>query len=72
MNNEYMKSYGFLGIGQFGSNVTKKFENVGYPCVVANSSTEDLKTRDAKNKLHFKNGQGCHKDRRKSKTTFER
>lgn len=67
MNNEYMKSYGFLGIGQFGSNVTKKFEHVGYPCVVANSSTEDLKTRDAKNKLHFKNGQGCHKDRRKSK-----
>ena len=45
MNNEYMKSYGFLGIGQFGSNVTKKFENIGYPCVVANSSTEDLKTK---------------------------
>lgn len=67
MNNDYMKSYGFLGIGQFGTNVTKRFEEVGYPCVVANSSTEDLMTRDAKNKLHFKNGQGCHKDRRKSK-----
>lgn len=67
MNKEYLKLYGFLGIGQFGSNVTKKFEEVGYPCVVANSSTEDLMTREAKNKLHFKNGQGCHKDRRKSK-----
>lgn len=67
MNNDYMKSYGFLGIGQFGTNVTKSFEEVGYPCVVANSSTEDLMTRNAKNKLHFKNGQGCHRDRRKSK-----
>lgn len=64
---EYMTFYGFLGIGQFGGNVTKKFEEAGYPCIVANSSIEDLATRNAKNKLHFRNGQGCHKNRKKSK-----
>lgn len=64
---EYLKLYGFLGIGQAGGNLTRKFEEFGYPCVVANSSTEDLMTRNAKNKLHFKNGQGCHKNRKKSK-----
>ena len=64
---EYINFYGFLGIGQFGVNVTKRFEEAGFPCVVANSSMEDLATRNAKNKLHFKNGQGCHKNRKKSK-----
>ena len=68
---EYIKFYGFLGIGQFGGNVTKKFEEVGYPCVVANSSVEDLATRSAKNKLHFRNGQGCHKNRKKSKALLK-
>ena len=64
---EYIQFYGFLSIGQFGGNVTRKFEEAGYPCVVANSSVEDLSTRNAKNKLHFRNGQGCHKNRKKSK-----
>lgn len=64
---EFIRFYGFLGIGQAGGNITKKFELAGYPCLVANSSTEDLRTRNAKNKLHFRGGQGCHKDRRKSK-----
>lgn len=64
---EYITFYGFLGIGQFGGNITKKFEEAGYPCVIANSSVEDLATRNAKNKLHFRNGQGCHKNRKKSK-----
>jgi len=63
----HIQFYGFLGIGQFGGNVTKKFEEAGYPCVAANSSIEDLATRNAKNKFHFRNGQGCHKDRKKSK-----
>lgn len=64
---EHISFYGFLGIGQFGGNVTRKFEETGYPCIVANSSIEDLATRNAKNKLHFRNGQGCHKNRKKSK-----
>lgn len=68
---EYVKFYGFLGIGQFGGNVTKGFEEAGYPCVVANSSVEDLATRNAKNKLHFRNGQGCHKNRKKSKALLK-
>ena len=38
---EYIKFYGFLAIGQFGGNLTKNFEEAGYPCVVANSSVED-------------------------------
>lgn len=64
---EHLKFYGFLGLGQAGGNLTQKFEDTGYPCVVANSSIEDLMTRKPKNKLHFKNGQGCHKNRKKSK-----
>lgn len=68
---EHVESYGFLGIGQFGGNVTRKFEEAGYPCVVANSSLEDLATRNAKNKLHFRNGQGCHKNRKKSKALLK-
>ena len=68
---EYRKYYGFLGIGQFGGNVTKRFEEANYPCVIANSSLEDLATRNAKNKLHFKNGQGCHKNRKKSKALLK-
>ncbi len=63
---EYMQFYGFLGIGQFGGNLLKKFEEE-FPCVIANSSVEDLATRNAKNKLHFRNGTGCHKNRKKSK-----
>lgn len=68
---EYINFYGFLGIGQFGGNVTKKFEETGYSCVIANSSLEDLATRNAKNKLHFKNGQGCHKNRKKAKALLK-
>lgn len=68
---DHVQFYGFLGIGQFGGNVTKKFEETGYPCVVANSSVEDLSTRGAKNKFHFRNGQGCHKDRKKSKALLK-
>lgn len=68
---EYITFYGFLGIGQFGGNLTKKFEEANYPCVVANSSVEDLATRNAKNKLHFRNGQGCHKNRKKSKALLK-
>lgn len=68
---EHIQFYGFLGIGQFGGNVTRKFEETGYPCVVANSSIEDLATRNAKNKLHFKNGMGCHKNRKKAKALLK-
>lgn len=64
---EYMQYYGFLGIGQFGGNLLKKFEEEEFLCVIANSSVEDLATRNAKNKLHFRNGTGCHKNRKKSK-----
>ncbi|MDD3362786.1 MAG: hypothetical protein PHW34_14055 [Hespellia sp.] len=69
---EYANFYGFLGIGQFGNNATRKFEEAGYPCVIANSSVEDLSTiKNAKNKLHFKNGSGCHKNRKKSKALLK-
>lgn len=69
---EYLTMYGFLGIGQFGGNITRKFEEAGYPCVVANSSREDLLTvRNAKNKFHFRNGSGCHKNRKKSKQLLQ-
>lgn len=65
---EYIQFYGFLGIGQFGGNITRKFEEAGFSCVVANSSEEDLFTlRNAKNKFHFRNGRGCHKNRKKAK-----
>lgn len=31
---EFIRFYGFLGIGQAGGNITKKFELAGYPCLV--------------------------------------
>jgi hypothetical protein len=68
-NGDYTKYYGFLGIGAFGGNATRAFESAGYPCIVANSSAEDLhQLKNAKNKIHFIGGSGCHKDRKKSKT----
>ena len=67
-NNDFMKNYGFLGLGAFGGNATRLFEIAGYPCIAANSSTEDLRQlKDAKNTMHFTGGSGCHKDRKKSK-----
>jgi cell division GTPase FtsZ len=72
MNNDFMKNYGFLGIGAFGGNATRLFELAGYPCIVANSSFEDLRQlKDANNKIHFIGGNGCHKDRRKSKVLLK-
>jgi hypothetical protein len=71
-NNDFKKSYGFLGIGAFGGNATRAFESAGYPCIAANSSTEDLQQlKDADNKLHFSGGSGCHKDRKKSKALLK-
>ena len=64
----HLKNYGFLGIGAFGGNITRQFEEAGYLCIVANSSAEDLKQiLNAKNKIHFNGGSGCHKNRKKAK-----
>ena len=68
---EYLSLYGFLSLGQAGGKLTKRFEEEGFPCVVANSSIEDLATRNAKNKLHFRNGTGCHKNRKMSKALLK-
>lgn len=71
-NNDFMKSYGFLGLGAFGGNATRLFELAGYPCIAANSSMEDLRQlKDAKNTMHFIGGNGCHKDRKKSKALLK-
>jgi len=71
-NNEFMKNYGFLGLGAFGGNATRLFELAGYPCIAANSSTEDLRQlKDVKNTMHFIGGSGCHKDRKKSKALLK-
>ena len=60
---EYKSQYGFLGIGQFGGNIARKFAEAGYLCIVANSSQEDLDTiANVENIFHFQNGKGCHKD----------
>jgi len=71
-NNDFMKNYGFLGIGAFGGNATRPFESAGYPCIAANSSSEDLRQlKNANNKIHFIGGSGCHKDRKKSKALLK-
>ena len=71
-DNDFMKNYGFLGIGAFGGNATRPFEAAGYPCIAANSSSEDLsQLKGASNKLHFAGGSGCHKDRGKSKALLK-
>lgn len=53
-----------LGIGQAGSNIAHGFEELGYNVAYVNSSIEDLNSiKNAKHRIHIRNGEGASKDR---------
>lgn len=65
-------SVGFIAIGQAGGNIGKIFERKGYSVFYINTSQEDLDTlKDTKFKYHIKGGEGCNKNRNKSKEILQ-
>lgn len=64
---------GFLAIGAGGGNVGVQFYEAGYPSLFINSAQLDLDSLtdvDEKYKYHIPGGEGCNKDRKKSKELF--
>jgi len=53
-----------LGLGAAGSNIAHGFEELGYNVAYVNSSIEDLNSiKNAKHRIHIRNGEGASKDR---------
>lgn len=58
----------FIAVGQAAGNIGSLFERKGYTIIYLNTSQEDLDTLiEAKHKYHINGGEGCNKDRQKSK-----
>lgn len=54
-----------LGLGAAGSNIAHGFEELGYNVAYVNSSIEDLNSiKNAKHRIHIRNGEGASKDRK--------
>lgn len=66
---------GVLSIGAGGGNVGTSFYQAGYPSLFVNSARLDLDSLtnvDEKYKYHIPGGEGCNKDRKKSKELFRK
>lgn len=66
---------GFLGIGAYGGNQCLPFYKAGYACLFINTALPDLNSLtevDEKFKYHIQGGEGCNKDRKKSKEIFRK
>lgn len=64
---------GILAIGAGGGNVATPFYKADYPSLFVNSARLDLDSLtevDEKYKYHIPGGEGCNKDRKKSKELF--
>lgn len=77
MNNSstVKRKCGFLSIGAGGGNVGTPFYLAGYPSLFVNSAKLDLDSLtevDEKYKYHIPGGEGCNKDRKKSKELFRK
>lgn len=73
--NTVKKKSGFLAIGAGGGNVCVPFYKADYPTLFVNSARLDLdslKDVDEKCKYHIPGGEGCNKDRKKSKELFRK
>lgn len=69
------KKCGFLGIGAYGGNQCLHFYKKEYPCLFINTALPDLNSLtevDDKYKYHIPGGEGCNKDRKKSKEIFKK
>lgn len=74
-NNTVKRKCGFLAIGAGGGNVSAPFYLAEYPSLFVNSAKLDLNSLtevDEKYKYHIPGGEGCNKDRRKSKELFRK
>ena len=66
---------GLLLIGAGGGNVGTAFYNAGYPSLFVNSAKlylDSLTEIDERYKYHIPGGEGCNKDRKKSKELFRK
>lgn len=76
MNGKTVKEKcGFLAIGAYGGNQCVPFYKKGYPTLFINTAIQDLNSLtdvDEKYKYHIPGGEGCNKDRRKSKEIFRK
>lgn len=74
-NNTVKKKSGFLLLGAGGGNVGVRFYTAGYQTLFVNSAALDLDSLtevDEKYKYHIPGGEGCNKDRKKSKELFRK
>ncbi|MFR2036332.1 MAG: tubulin-like doman-containing protein [Anaerobutyricum sp.] len=66
---------GFVGIGAYAGNQLLPFYKDGYPCLFANTATTDLDSLtevDEQYKYQIPGGEGCNKDRIKSRELFRK
>ena len=64
---------GFVAIGAYGGNQGELFYKAGYPVVFINTAQQDLDSLTDipdSEKYHIPGGEGCSKDRSKSKAIF--
>lgn len=64
---------GFVAIGAYGGNQGELFYKAGYPVIFINTAQQDLDSLTDipdSDKYHIPGGEGCSKDRSKSKTIF--
>ena len=74
-NNTVKNKCGFLAIGAYGGNQALPFYKEKYPCLFVNTAMPDLDSLtdvDEKYKYHIPGGEGCNKDRKKSKELFRK
>lgn len=75
MNETVKDKSGILALGAGGGNVGVKFYLAGYPSLFVNSAKLDLDSLtevDEKYKYHIPGGEGCNKNRKKSKELFRK
>lgn len=73
--NTVKKKSGFLAIGAGGGNVCVPFYKAGYPSLFINSAKLDLDSLtevEEEYKYHIPGGEGCNKNRKKSKELFRK
>lgn len=66
---------GFVGIGAYAGNQLLPFYKDGYPCLFVNTATTDLDSLtevDDQYKYQIPGGEGCNKDRIKSRELFRK
>lgn len=66
---------GFCGIGAYGGNQVFPFYREGYPCLFVNTASTDLDSLtevESQYKYQIPGGEGCNKDRGKSRELFRK